>query len=259
MFDFFSKSFHVFLSSLGLCILNLFFIWCKIRKNQIASNFLFQRDTKLSQYHTVSGPRLSTCAPPWRGWYKWGTHPQGHEGLQHRASAFFSFVSWVPCLPHPVQALRSLSPSLQGIQSVAWRLVLIIRTRILGLLPRNVGSPGRCLFMKREGKEPWNLQPGKEGCLGLEGAGWGAGMLGWEPQKCCFLRLAGQEAGTWKAFPSMTSWVYPAGSVLWVLPLPSPQNVGGLEGTQRFKLLHRLGTDNRIEKDFFLSILFQSF
>ena len=51
----------------------------------------------------------------------------------------------------------------------------------------------------------------------------------------------------------------PAGSVLWVPPLPSAQNVGGLEGTQRFKLLHRLGTDNRIEKDFFLSILFQSF
>lgn len=207
----------------------------------------------------MSGSRLSTCAPPGRGWYKWGAHSQGHEGLQHRVSAFFNFVSLVPCLPHPIQALRSLSPSLQGIQPVAGRLVLIIRTRILGLLPRNVGSPGRSLFMKREGKEPWNLQSGKEGCLRLEGAGWGAGVLGLESWKCCFLRLAWQVAGAWKPFPSMTSWVNPAGSVLWVPPLPSPQNVGGLEGTQRFKLLHRLGTDNRIEKDFFPSILFQSF
>lgn len=57
MFDFSSTSVHVFLSSLGLCILNLFFIWCKIRKNQIGSNFL-------------SFKGIPTCPVPHSEWFK---------------------------------------------------------------------------------------------------------------------------------------------------------------------------------------------
>ena len=81
-------------------------------------------------------------------------------------------------MPHPIQALRLLSPSLQGTQPVAGRLVLIICTRILGLLPRNVGSPGRSVFVRGRERSPEISSWGRTNVW--DWRGWGGAQECWD-------------------------------------------------------------------------------
>lgn len=203
MFDFSSKSVHVFLSSLGLCILNLFFIWCKIRKNRLAPIFSLSKGYQLVQYHIVSGSRLSARAPPGRGWCKqvptlrWMRVCSTEWALSSicvlgalLASPYSGPEVALPFPPEDPACGRKACPdNMPGF----W------------VSCPGCGSPGRSVFVKREGKGPVISSWGRRMS--------GTGVLGLEPRKCCFW---GFRASGWciEAFPSVRSWVNPAGSVL---------------------------------------------
>lgn len=139
-------------------------------------------------YWMVHGSAL--LQGPGRRWDKWGAHSQGLEGLQLKVRAFFNFVPSVPfchsCLPGEG---RKSCPDTNTHET-------------LGLLPRNVGSWDRRVFVK---KEPWNLLL----ALGWErrepGTG-GEGRIRFGTSEVCerlysFLRLLGQGIGAFRAFP----------------------------------------------------------